>query len=230
MSCSCRRGERLKRIETAEIRELLRFLRKNPDLFIFVIDLIHSFRPTDSDRIRAERVFLTVREVQELGLLNFSRSEEFFRLLKNFFVRGTDKQRGNFLEILVSTSGPFTFEDRSRRVNQCKMFKKSEKISDKEIDVAFSSKRFLEVHECKSNMGRQWRDPLSKRSKKGSKLHFMNNLPYLCKDDRKVIPCCSGLDGDLTVRYIKKLFSFYKFRNIRIIGRRELFERFKKKL
>lgn len=222
MSCSCREGKRLRKIETEEIGALLKFLKRNPKLFVFVVDLVNSFRPTDSERIRAERVFLTVREVQELGLLNFSRSEEFFRLLKNFFVSGTDKQRGNFLETIVSVLGPFTFEGKSKRRNQCRVFNGSEKISDKEIDVAFSSKDYLEVHECKSNMVRQWRDPLSKRSKRGSKLHFLNSLPDTCKDERKVVPCCSGLDGDLATLYVKKVFKFYRFNRIVVIGREDL--------
>ncbi|ADY72729.1 hypothetical protein Dester_0070 [Desulfurobacterium thermolithotrophum DSM 11699] len=227
MSCSCRKGKSAKKLKTKEIDELLKFLKKNPELFFFIANLVNSFRPIDPERIKAERVFLTVREVHELGLLSFSQSEELFRLLKNFFVEKTDKQRGNFLELLVSILGPFTFKAKNKRINQCKMFKKYKKLSDKEIDVAFSSKEYLEVHECKSNMGRQWRDPLSKKSKKGAKLFFMNELPEVCKSKRKVIVCCSGLDGELTTCYVKKVFKFYKFKNIKVIGRKELLEKIK---
>ncbi|MEO2068150.1 MAG: hypothetical protein ABGX27_01400 [Desulfurobacteriaceae bacterium] len=230
MNCSCRGGKSRKHIETQEIQALFRFLKKNPKLFPFVVDLIYTFRPVDKDITRMERVFLTVREIQELGLLKFSESQEFFRILKKFFLNGTDKQRGNFLEILVSAFGPFTFSEKAKRVNQCRMFKKSKNISGKEIDVAFSSKNYLELHECKSNMVRQWRDPLSKRTKKGSKLHFLDNLPKECNNGKKVIPCCTGLDGELTSSYIRKVFRFYRFKNIKVIGRKELFEKFKKKL
>jgi hypothetical protein len=229
MSCSCRQGKSIKNIETEEIKELLKFLREEPQVFTFILDLINSFRPTDSERIRAERIFLTVREIQELGLLDFSRAEELLRILKKFFIRSSDVQRGNFLEVLVSRLGPFTFEGRARRVNQCKVFLKSRKLSEKEIDVAFSKKEYLEVHECKSNMARQWRDPLSKRSRRGAKLHFLNNLSNLCTGERKVIPCCTGPDGELTTKYVKKVLRFYGFKKIKVLGRKELKEKFLRK-
>ncbi|TCK04594.1 hypothetical protein [Phorcysia thermohydrogeniphila] len=230
MSCSCRKGKSIKKLESEEIKELLKFLEKEPAIFTFILDLINSFRPTDSKDIRAERVFLTVREIQELGLLDFLQAEELLRILKKFFVQSSDAQRGNFLEVLVSRLGPFTFEGRVKRVNQCKVFLKSRKLSEKEIDVAFSGNGYLEVHECKSNMARQWRDPLSKRSRRGAKLYFLNNLPDVCKGDRQVIPCCSGPDGELTTKYVKKVFRFYGFKRIKVFGRKELKEKFLKKL
>ena len=72
MSCCCRRGKSIKKIETEEIKQLFTFLKEEPQTFTFILDLINSFRPTDSENIRAERIFLTVREVQELGLLDSS--------------------------------------------------------------------------------------------------------------------------------------------------------------
>ena len=107
---------------------------------------------------------------------------------------------------------------------------KNLKLSEKEIDVAFSRNGYLEVHECKSNMARQWRDPLSKRSRRGAKLHFLNSLPQVCTNDRMVIPCCTGLDGELTTKYVRKVFRFYGFKRIKVFGRKELQERFFKKL
>jgi len=230
MSCSCRRGSSIKKLKSKEIEQLTEFLKKEPAIFPSILDLINSFRPTDSEDVRAERIFLTLREIQELGLLDFSEAEELFRILKTFFVKGSDAQRGNFLEALVSTLGPFTFEGRARRVNRCRVFSKGKKISEKEIDVAFSGKGYLEVHECKSNMARQWRDPLSKKSRRGAKLHFLNSLPQVCSNDKTVIPCCSGLDGELTTKYVKKVFKFYGFRKIKVIGRKELQEKFFQKI
>ena len=229
MSCSCRGGRSIRKLETEEIKRLLEFLKEEPATFPFILDLMNSFRPTDSEVIRAERVFLTVREIQELGLLSFSRVEELLRILKDFFAGNSDTRRGNFLEVLVSRLGPFTFNGRARRTNQCKVFTKNRKLSEKEIDVAFSGGGYLEVHECKSNMARQWRDPLTRRSKRGAKLHFLNSLPAKCENLGKVIPCCSGPDGELTAKYVRNVFRFYRFKNLRVLGRKELQEKFFKK-
>ncbi|MEO2083608.1 MAG: hypothetical protein ABGX12_06260, partial [Desulfurobacteriaceae bacterium] len=140
MNCSCRKGIELGRIKSEEIEELLKFLKKNPEAFLLILEVVNSFRPTDPPKIKLERLFLAVKDMLELGLLSYSKGSRILRILENFFLENTDKQRGNFLEILVSRLGPFTFSGRFRRVNQCKVFRGRRKLSDKEIDVAFSGK------------------------------------------------------------------------------------------
>ncbi len=230
MSCNCRRGKSLKSIETREIEELVKFIRENPQAFRLILEVVNSFRPTDSERVKAERVFLAVKDILELGLLRYSKAEKVLKILKDFFVGGGDKSRGDFLEILVSKLGPFTFKGRYRRVNQCKVFKGKRKLSDKEIDVAFSGKGVLELHECKVNMVRQWRDPLNKRGKRGGKLKFLNSLPSECGGEKRVIPCCSGLDGELGRDYVRLVFRFYGYRNIEVIGREEIYKKLLERL
>ena len=225
MSCSCREGKEISKIETRIINNLLNFLKGNPEAFLLILEVVNSFRPTDSTRVRAERVFLAVKDLLELGLLGSSKVEKVLSILNEFFVGGGDKQRGDFLEALISKAGPLTFKGTYRRLNQCKVYKGREKLSDKEIDVAFLSKKWGELHECKVNMVRQWRDPLSKRSRRGKKLHFLNQLPKECSNGRKVIPCCSGLDGELGVEYVRLVFRFYGFKNIKVFGRQEIFRK-----
>lgn len=227
MSCSCRKGKRLSSIRNREIDAFLRTLSKNPKAFSLLLEVVNSFRPTDSQRVKAERVFLAVKDMVELGLVDFSSAEKVLKVLRSFFLSG-DRQRGDLLEVLVSKLGPFAFDGRYRRVNQCKVFKKSRKLSDKEIDVAFSGKEVLELHECKANMVRQWRDPL-RRGKRGGKLKFLNSLSVECKDGKKVVPCCSGLDGEFACQYVHMVFKFYNYRRIKVFGRGELLEKFKKK-
>ncbi len=229
MKCSCRKGKKLSTIESSEIEKLINFLKVEPALSPFILDLVNSFRPTDTKEIRAERIFLTVKEIQDIGLLPFHKLEELFKLLKGFFLKKSDEQRGNFLETFLSKSGPVTLRGRYRRTNQCKVFLNGKLLSNKEIDVAFSGKAVLELHECKANMGRQWRDPLSKRGKRGGKLHFLNSLPRICKGKR-VVPCCTGLDGEITCKYVRKVLRFYGFRRIKVIGKRELIDKFNEKL
>ena len=225
MKCSCRKGQRLSSIESREIERLITFVKENPEAFRLILEVVNSFRPTDSDRVKAERVFLAVKDILELGLLSYSKAEKVLTILKEFFVGGCDKRRGDFLEILISKLGPFTFRGRYRRSNQCKVFKGKRKLSEKEIDVAFSGRGVLELHECKVNMVRQWRDPLNKRGKRGSKLNFLNSLPRECEGEKRVVPCCSGLDGELGAEYVRLVFRFYGYRNIKVIGREEIFER-----
>jgi len=228
MSCSCRKGKRLSSIRSREIDAFLGALSKNPKAFSLLLEVVNSFRPTDSERVKAERVFLAVKDMVELGLIDFSSAEKVLGALRSFFLSG-DRQRGDLLEVLVSKLGPFTFEGKYRRVNQCKVFKKNKKISDKEIDVAFSGKGVLELHECKANMVRQWRDPL-RRGKRGGKLKFLNSLPVECKNGKRVVSCCSGLDGEFACQYVRMVFKFYNYRRIEVVGRRELLEKFKRKL
>ncbi|WP_457678032.1 hypothetical protein [Thermovibrio sp.] len=223
MSCSCRKGKRLSSIETKEIEELIKFIRNNPKAFKLILEVVNSFRPTDGDRIKTERVFLAVKDILELGLLSYARAEKVLKVLKEFFLKG-DKHRGDFLEILVSKLGPFTFKGRHRRVNQCKVYLGNKKLSEKEIDVAFSGKEVLELHECKVNQVRQWREPLGKRGKRGGKLYFLNSLPVECKG-KKVVPCTTGLDGELGSEYAKLVFKFYGYKRIKVLGRKELYEK-----
>lgn len=225
MSCSCRKGKKLSSIETKSIEKLINFLKENPEAFLLILEVVNSFRPTDTERVKAERIFLAVKDMLELGLLSYSRAEKVLKILKEFFISGSDKQRGDFLEILVSKIGPFTFRGKFKRVNQCRIYKGKKKLSDKEIDVAFSGKGALELHECKVNMVRQWRDPLNKRGKRGGKLHFLNLLPQECENGKKVVPCTTGLDGELAAEYIRLVFKFYGFKKIKVIGRREIFEK-----
>lgn len=228
MSCSCRKGKRLSGLLSREIEQFLKVLSKNQKAFSLLLEVVNSFRPTDSPRVKAERVFLAVKDMVELELIDYASAEKVLRALRAFFLSG-DKQRGDLLEVLVSKLGPFTFKGRYRRTNQCKVYKRNRKVSDKEIDVAFSGKKFLELHECKANMVRQWRDPLTKKSRRGRKLKFLNSLPLECSGEKKVIPCCSGLDGEFACQYVELVFRFYGFKRIRIVGRRELLTRFKEK-
>jgi len=228
MSCRCLKGKRLSGIKRGAVKSLIGFIRKHPETFSLLAELVNSFRPTDSDRVIAERIFLTVREMSEIGVLNFRESSELMRLLKGFFLHSTDRRRGDFLEAIVSKLGPFFFSERSRRVNQCKVFKGYRAVSMKEIDVAFSARNFLELHECKSNMGRQWRDPLYPRTRKGGKLDFLNSLKRTCRNGRKVIPVCSGLDGKLSVEAVRQTFREYGYRNIRVMGRGEIEEKLRR--
>jgi len=225
VSCSCREGKRLSLIQTRAIDSLIAFLKENPEAFLLILEVVNSFRPTDTERVKAERIFLAVKDILELGLLSYSKAEKVLKILKEFFIEGSDKQRGDFLEILVSKMGPFTFKGRFKRVNQCRVYKGKEKLSDKEIDVAFSGKEVLELHECKVNMVRQWRDPLTKKGKRGGKLHFLNSLPVVCGGEKRVIPCTTGLDGELGAEYVRLVFKFYGFKRIKVIGRREIFEK-----
>jgi len=230
LSCSCRKGKKLSSLESREIELLLKFLKENPEAFRLILEVVNSFRPTDSERVKTERVFLAVKDILELGLLSYSKAGKLLHILNEFFVKRSDKQRGNFLEILISKLGPFTFKGKYRRVNQCKVFKGNKKLSDKEIDVSFSGKGTLELHECKANMVRQWRDPLTKKSKKGKKLHFLNSLPKECRGEKEVIPCCSGLDGQIGTEYIRLVFRFYGYKNIVVVGREEIFKKFLERL
>ena len=229
MSCSCRKGAKLKNIRSEEIEELLKALSKNPKAFQLILEVVNSFRPTDDPTVKAERLFLSVKDMVELQLIKPSQVEQLFKTLRKLLFSKNDKERGNLLEVLVSKLGPFFFKGPYRRVNQCKVFKGNRKLSDKEIDVAFSGKDFLELHECKANMVRQWRDPLIKKTKRGSKLHFLNSLPAECKNGKKVVPVCSGLDGPMAVEYLKLAFRFYRFKNVKIVGRVELLSRFESK-
>ncbi len=228
MSCSCRKGKKLSSLLNAEIEEFLGALSKNPKAFSLLLEVVNSFRPTDPSQVKAERVFLAVKDMVELELIDFASAEKVLKTLRKFFVSG-DRQRGDLLEVLVSKLGPFTFKGRFRRVNQCRVYKKSRKLSDKEIDVAFSGKEVLELHECKANMVRQWRDPL-RRGKRGSKLKFLNSLPVECENGKKIIPCCSGLDGDFACQYVRMVLKFYNYRRIKVFGRRELLQKFREKL
>jgi len=228
VSCSCRKGKRLSSLLNAEIEEFLRVLSKNPKAFSLLLEVVNSFRPTDPPQVKAERVFLAVKDMIELELISFSSAEKVLKTLKTFFLSG-DRQRGDLLEVLVSKLGPFTFEGKYRRVNQCKVYKKNKKLSDKEIDVAFSGKEVLELHECKANMVRQWRDPL-RRGKRGGKLKFLNSLPIECENGKKIVPCCTGLDGEFACQYIQMVFKFYNYRRIKVLGRKDLLFRFQKKL
>ncbi len=228
MKCSCRKGKKLSTISSPEIEKLFDILRREPALLPFILDLVNSFRPTDTAEVRAERVFLTVKEIQDLHLLPFHRLEELFTILKEFFIRKSDEQRGNFLETLLSKAGPLTFKGRYRRINQCRVFSNRKPLSNKEIDVAFSGKEIIELHECKANMGRQWRDPLTKKGKRGGKLHFLNSLPEICKNKR-IVPCCTGLDGELTCKYVSEVLKSYGFGRIKVLGRKELIKRLKEK-
>jgi len=230
LSCSCRNGKRLSSIQTRQIEKLIDFIKENPEAFRLVLEVVNSFRPTDNERVKAERVFLAVRDILELRLLSYGKAGKVLEILKEFFIEGSDKQRGDFLEILISKLGPFTFRGRYRRNNQCKVFKGQEKLSDKEIDVAFSGREVLELHECKVNMVRQWRDPLNRRGKRGGKLSFLNSLPGECRGEKRVVPCCSGLDGELGTEYVRLVFKFYGYRNIKVIGREEIFKKLLERL
>jgi hypothetical protein len=120
VSCSCRNGKRISSIESKEIEEFLKFLRKNPKAFSVLAEVVNSFRPTDSQKVRSERVFLAVRDSLELGVLSYRDTEVILKILKGFFSK-SDKERGDFLEVLVSKLGPFTFNGRYRRINQCRV-------------------------------------------------------------------------------------------------------------
>jgi hypothetical protein len=229
MSCSCRKGAQIEKLLSPQVEELLKLLQQNPGAFELLLEVVNSFRPTDPPAVKAERIFLAVKDMVELKLLSPAKIEKVTAALNGLLFSSNEKDRGNLLEVLVSKLGPFYAEFPYRRVNQCKVFKKSRKLSDKEIDVAFSSKRTLELHECKSNMVRQWRDPLSRKSKRGGKLHFLNQLPQLCKNGKRVVPVCSGLDGEMAVEYLKLVFKFYRFKQVKIVGREKLLEKLKKK-
>ncbi len=224
MSCSCRGGKSLGQLTLKEIEKLVEFLRKNPKAFEILSEVVNSFRPTDSEEIKQERAFLSIKDALELGLLNYSDAEKVLRILKEFFSK-SDKIRGDFLEVLVSKTGPFFFKGRFRRNNQCRVFKGKRKLSEKEIDVSFSGREFLELHECKANMVRQWRDPLSKKNKRGGKLHFLNSLPQECKNGKKVIPCVTGLDGESGCDYVRIVLELYGFKRIRVVGRKEILKK-----
>ncbi|WP_456455510.1 hypothetical protein [Thermovibrio sp.] len=223
MSCSCRKGKSLSQIETKEIEKLIKLLKRNPKAFLLILEVINSFRPTDTERVKAERLFLAVKDILELSLIDYSEGGEVLKTLKELILK--DKGRGDFLEVLLSKVGPLTFNGRYKRVNQCKVFKGNRKLSEKEIDVAFSGKEALELHECKVNMVRQWRDPLRGKNKKAKKLLFLNSLPLECKNGKEVIPFCTSLDGKMGIEYVKLVFKFYRFNRIELAGRGELFEK-----
>jgi len=222
LKCSCRKGKKISSLKKNEVKELVEFLRKFPKATVFILELINSFRPTESEDKRWKRVFLAVKDMVSFSKLPLIEMEKLLDLLERFFVKGSDRRRGDFLEVLVSEAGPFFFKERNRRLNQCRLFKGKRKISDKEIDVAFVSKNFMELHECKSNMIRQWRDPLTERSKRGRKLLFMNSLTVVCNEERKVFPCCTGFEGKLAVKYLTKLFESYGIDNVKVVGRKEI--------
>ncbi|SNR73462.1 hypothetical protein [Desulfurobacterium atlanticum] len=219
--CSCRKGKTLSAITCRELEELFSFLDSRPELKSYVFELINLFRPTDPQRVIAERIFHTVRECYDIGVISFSEAEELLQILKKFFLRSTDTRRGDFLEILLSKRGPLKIKGRYRRINQCRLYKGRKEISPKEIDVAFSGPDGLELHECKANMVRQWRDPLYKRTKKGRKLIFLNSITEVCGSG-KVFVFCTGLDGRFATMYVKKLFKRYGYKNIDVAGREEL--------
>jgi len=219
--CSCRKGKNFKYLLSCEIENLISFLESHSQLKPFIYELVNLFRPTDSKRVTAERIFHTVRECYDAGIASFYEIEELFNLLKTFFLESTDTRRGDFLEVLLSKKGPLKLKGRYRRINQCRLYKGKDEISGKEIDVAFSGPDGLELHECKANMVRQWRDPLYKRTKKGRKLIFLNSIPQLCKRE-KVFVFCTGLDGKFAVKYVKNLFERYGYKNIEIAGREDL--------
>jgi len=196
-------------------------LEKHREVKPYVLELINLFRPTDSERVIGERVFHTVRECYSNGIVNFFQVEKLLELLKNFFLHSTDSRRGDFLEVLLSKKGALSLNGRYRRINQCKLYKRMMEISAKEIDVAFTGPLGMEVHECKANMVRQWRDPLYKRTKKGRKLIFLNSVKGQCYNG-KVFIYCTGLDGDFSVKYIRNLFEAYGYKNISVAGRKEL--------
>ena len=221
LRCSCREGKKIASLRKNEVRELVSFLKKFPEVAGFVLELVNSFRPTEDEEKRWKRVFLSVKEMVSFSSVSLIEIERLLDLLERFFVKGSDRRRGDFLEVLISETAPFFFKERHRRLNQCRVFKGYKKISDKEIDVAFVSKNFMELHECKSNMIRQWRDPLTSKNKRGKKLLFMNELVNLC-DERRVFPCCSGFEGELAVRYLKKLFDSYGINHVRPVGRKEI--------
>ncbi|SMP15870.1 hypothetical protein SAMN06265339_1460 [Desulfurobacterium pacificum] len=222
MKCSCRKAEKISSLRKDEVKELVAFLKRFPEVANLVLELVNSFRPTESEDKRWKRVFLAIKDMVSFSELPLIEIERLLDLLERFFVKGSDKRRGDFLEVLVSETGPFFFNERSRRLNQCRLFKGRKKISDKEIDVAFVSRNFMELHECKSNMIRQWRDPLTARNKRGKKLIFMDSLVDVCGDERKVFPCCTGFEGKLAVRYLEKLFESYGFNNVRVVGREKI--------
>ncbi len=222
MSCRCLKGKKLRKIKRGTVKELILFIKKHPQIFRLIAELVNFFRPTDPERVIAERIFLTAKEISDLEILDYKDLCRLLKILKEFFLHSTDKRRGDFLEALISKFGPLTYSERYRRVNQCKVYKKTKMISKKEIDVAFSSRNYLELHECKSNMGRQWRDPLYPKTKKGSKLHFLNSLETVCRNGKKVIPVCSGLDGEISVKAVKQTLRRYGYRKIKVIGRNDI--------
>ena len=185
-------------------------------------ELVNSFRPDEDEGLRRRRIFLSVKERFLVGGLSVFEVVELLSILEDFFVGRSDKVRGDFLEVLVSKTGPFFFKRKYRRLNQCRLFKGKKKVSDKEIDVAFVGKEFMELHECKVNMVRQWREPLTGKSKRGRKLMFLDSLVLECGADRKVIPCCSGFEGKFGVKYVEKLLRVYSYENIKVVGRRDI--------
>ncbi len=223
MSCSCRKGKKLSEIESKDINKLIKLLMENPKAFLLILEVVNSFRPTDRERVKAEKLFLAVKDILELSLTDYGKGEEVLKTLKELLLK--DKRRGDFLEVLLSKAGPLTFKGRYKRVNQCRVFKGNRKLSEKEIDVAFSGKEVLELHECKVNMVRQWRDPLRGKNRKGKKLMFLNSLPVECKNGKEVIPFCTSLDGKMGIEYVKLLFKFYRFKRIKVAGREELFKK-----
>ncbi|WP_457568411.1 hypothetical protein [Desulfurobacterium sp.] len=217
--CSCRKGKSYKLLVSKEMASLVQLLKKQPALRSFIFELINTYRPTDSERVTAERVFHVVRECYDAGLMSFSMAVELLDLLRAFFLKKTDVRRGNFLEVVLSKRGPIRLKCRVRRLNQCRLYRGRKMVSNKEVDVAFSGPEGLEVHECKANMIRQWRDPLYRRTRKGKKLDFLNSVPDNC--GQQTFAFCTGLDGDFAVEYIKRLFRAYGYRNISVAGRRE---------
>ncbi len=218
--CSCRKGKSLKLLISDEMKELFCFMKRYPEVKPFVFALVNTYRPTDSDRVTAERVFHAVRECYELGIFSFAAAGELLSILKSFFLRRTDSRRGNFLEAVLSRRGPVRLKGRVRRLNQCRLYRGRVKISDKEVDVAFSGPEGLEIHECKANMVRQWRDPLYKKTKKGRKLKFLNDVVEEC--GQRTFAFCTGLDGDFATEYIKELFKAYGYKNLLVAGREDL--------
>ncbi|WP_456395751.1 hypothetical protein [Desulfurobacterium sp.] len=218
--CSCREGKSLKLLISDEIEELFHFMKRYPDVKPFIFALVNTYRPTDSDRVIAERIFHTVRECYELGIFSFVAAGELLFILKSFFLRRTDSRRGNFVEVVLSRNGPIRLKGRVRRLNQCRLYRGKMKISDKEVDVAFSGPAGLEIHECKANMVRQWRDPLYKKSRKGSKLKFLNDVVGKC--GQRTFAFCTGLDGDFATGYIRELFRAYGYKNLLVAGREDL--------
>jgi hypothetical protein len=222
LSCKCRGEKRASSIESREIEELLSVIRKSPKTSSLILELVNSFRPTESTRVKSERLFTALKEMVELGHLSYSECEKVSRVLKRFFIDSSDKQRGDFLELLLTKAGPLTFKGRYRRFNQCNIFKGSEAVSGKEIDVAFVGKEVMELHECKVNMVRQWRGNLKRGRKRGDKLRFLEELPDICNGEREVVPCCTSLDGRLGIAYVKLLFKFYGFKRLKLFGRDDL--------
>ncbi|WP_456426083.1 hypothetical protein [Desulfurobacterium sp.] len=218
--CSCRKGKSYRLLISKEMERLFRFMKRYPEVKSCIFVLINTYRPTDSERITAERVFHTVRECYDAGLISFSAAVELLNVLKSFFIKRTDTRRGNFLEVVLSKRGAIRLKGKVRRLNQCRLYRGRVKISDKEIDVAFSGPEGFEIHECKANMIRQWRDPLFKRTKKGRKLGFLNEVAREC--GQRTFAFCTGLDGSFATEYIKELLEAYGYKNLLVAGKEEL--------